>query len=306
MISFDDVTLLVLGVASIRQIIAQNFDLPIPNKFRWIIYDKKSNQQPVLCKRAYEVNKIKESDDIKKDPLNEWLGVVSRNIKNYPGGIRHGSEGRGIESNYFIDTLAASYSEKDLKAMVFVIHHLIRQSLDYTADFDFVICRKNGNTKLAENVFKYAGDDVIMVCYHDMRSKFPMHPHYSAEYLNSDYENLARLCEEAEKRDTSHRLNGIVIDCSVSTGKGLKKMINAFNEMVDKNHLNINPIEHAFVMHTNGKFDDSDINFELHRLVDMDETARRLIHEASAKGTETAYRPVKEYLKAQKLYNPLK
>lgn len=302
--TFDDIVLTILGIASVRQAIAQNFDLPIPSKLRWIIYDKKADRQPVLCKRAHELSQSMEAAKY-GDPLDEWLGVVGRNIKHYPGGIMHGSEGKKIKSDYFVDTLAASYSGKDLKAMAFIVRRIISANMDDPTDIDFVVCRKNGNTKLVERVFQDAGDNVTMICYHDKRSGFPMHVHYSAEYLNSDYENLERLREAAAVRDSMHKLNGIVIDCSVSTGNGLNKMIKAFNTMVKDNNLNINPIEHAFVMHTNGGFNDEGIDFRLHRLVDMDETTRKLVHDASDKGTKDAYKSVKAYLKSKKLYHPL-
>lgn len=304
-IDFDSLTLAVLGVLSLRQIFAQNTDIPIPAPWRYIFYDKKSDSQPVLCRRRHELNKAMAEGYDGQEPIDVWLGIAARNIKFYPGGLTHGSANKRIESKYFIDTLAASYKDRDLDAMVFIIRKLIQSKMDEIGDIDFILCRKNGNTKLAERVHGVAGPETTLICYHDKRSGFPMYAHDAVEYLNSDYENIDRLREAADERDSSYKLNGIVIDCSVSSADGLDTMIKKFNEMVGRNGLNINPVKHAFVMHTHKIFDDTSISFKLHRFVDMDEEIRRLICDASNKGTKEAYKQVKKYLKSQKLYHPI-
>lgn len=196
--------------------------------------------------------------------------------------------------------MEASYIKHDLNLMKMAILRLIRES-GYVSDIDFILFLKNGNQTLAREVFKDARD-ITYICKSDEHSSyFPAEDPDSIDKYSIQYENLDSLITRARSVDNDSRLNGIVIDCSISTGVGLTDSINHFNNLIEKdNTLFINKIEHAFVLYCHQDFDDSNVSFTLHRYFDMDEEIREMIYkeikESDNKGVgaKNVYKKLKE------------
>ena len=287
---WDKITLGFLSLITIRQLVAQNFDIPL-KKLRWLIYDTKS---PVLCRRAYETSKQFENLGTNKQCLIGLLSLASRHIKNYPDGLLHGRNGgHAVESKYFINTLEASYNEYDLSVMTTAIRRLIANS-GRESNVDFVLCLKNGNQILARNIY-HGNDNIKYICKLDQSiSNYPIKPVEAAHENTIVYENLDVLLKTADM--ATDNLNGIAIDCSVSSGFGLSESIKNFNEMVKKYKLRINPIADAFVLFCHRQIDETEFSFNLHRFFDMDEEIRKSIY-ANSNGTgwqEEVFKSIQE------------
>lgn len=302
-ISFDDITLFFLGIFSIRQLIAQNMDIPLPKKMRWLIYDKKDSTPPVLCRRAYNLNQLTPENCSNHSIIDKLLELGGHHIKYYQDGLAHGrSSGTQVQSKYFINTLEASYNEKDLSTMTTAIRHLIANSELPSKQIDFILCLKSGNHILARNIYKDVDNDMIYICRLDGHSSnYPMKPNAEAHLYSVQFENLDTLLDTAKNARTG-KLNGIAIDCSVSTGIGLKEGIKQFNMIIDRDNLNINKIEHAFVLYAHQPFDDDSCHeFKLHRYYDMNEGIRELIYNVSKGINNYQYKDVYKELKDSNL-----
>lgn len=296
---FEIVTLVFLFVLKIRDLVAQNFELPISNRWRWLIYNKKE-RDPVLCSRIYERTQLFNDGASIKSIIQRILIMDGKHIKKFPDGYFHRLKfATEIRSEYFINSLEASYMEDDLNVMTLAIRRLLEESNLH--NIDFVLFLKNGNQMLARNIFKN-DRSIIYICKIDEHSSYiPQGASPSIGSYSIQYENLDWLLASANANTNNRNLNGIAIDCSISTGEGLKDSINHFNSLLEANrNLRINKIEHAFILYCHNKdFDDSSISFKLHRYFDMDEEIRRMIYEEISLSDN-------KIAGAKKVYNSLK
>lgn len=298
MITMDNIILILLGIITIRQLIAQNFDIPLPNKFKWLLYNKQDLCPPVLCRRIYNINSTFKDDRPSSKVIEELLSLDCRHVKYYPAGIRHGRIAK-IDSKYFINTLEASYCERDLEIMTKALQGLIAKS-GLSTDVDFILFLKSGNQLLANSI--YPGDaNIIRVCRIDGGREFhPLDIASKPGAFSILYENLDRLLEAANDLPSGEKLTGIVVDCSISSGHGITECIKSFNAFVKDHKLAINPIKDAFVLYSHKPYSDNP-DFTLHRYFDMNEGIREMIFNTSndriTKSPELIYkRLVKEKL----------
>lgn len=300
-LDFNEIILFFLGIFSVRQLIAQNIDIPLPSKWRWLIYNKKDLVQPVLCRRAYEMNSLAAKKQSSSSIIEKLLELDSRHIKYYEDGLGHGRSTR-IQSKYFINTLEASYNEDDLGTMTSAIHSLITSSNLPSHKIDFVLYLKSGNQILARNIFKNVDRDMIYICrLDDSSSSYPLRPNVAAHMFSVQFENLDTLLQAAQNARNG-KLTGIVVDCSISTGGGIKSAIKQFNQLIEQENLNINKVEHAFVLYAHKPFQDDECkDFTLHRFFDMDEETRELIYRMYKGEDNIGCAEVYDHLKRQQL-----
>jgi len=268
--------LVILFILKIRDLIAQNFNLSIPRKWKWLIYNKKS-QNPVLCSRVYERDKTFGGNESNKIIIERLLIMDGKHIKKFDDGYFHRRKyASEIKSQYFINSLEASYNHEDLNSMTIAIRRLIQEN--GPQKIDFVLFLKNGNQTLAKNIFKN-DRSIIYVCKTDEYSSYvPQGNILPMGSYSIQYENLDSLLSAANM-NMSTNLVGVAIDCSISTGEGLKDIIQHFNNLLDENqNLKINKIEEAFILYTYKKIDDRTLEFKLHRFFDMDEDIRKMIY----------------------------
>lgn len=274
---FETIILMLLSIITIRSLIAQNFDIPLAPRFKWIIYNKK-DQNPVLCSRVYERNQGFNNGSSVKSIIERLLIMDGKHTKKFNDGYFHRHKfSTEMRSEYFINSLEASYVDYDLNIMTIAIQRLIEES--GLANIDFVLFLKNGNYKLAQSVFN-KDRTIIYICKIDETSSYiPKGTTIPIDKYSIQYENLDCLLNAANSIGNRPNLTGIAIDCSISTGVGLKDSITHFNELLDSNpKIKINKIQHAFILYSHQVFDDADINFKLHRYFDMNEEIRTLIY----------------------------
>ncbi len=298
MVTMDNVILALLGLITIRQLVAQNFDIPLPDRLKWLLYNKKDLNPPVLCRRIYDINSTFNDKRPSSAVIEDLLALDCRHVKYYPGGIMHGRRAL-ISSDYFINTLEASYNEQDLEIMVKAIRALIAKS-NLATDIDFILFLKSGNQILANNIYP-RDSNIIHICRIDGGKGFqPLKTTQNPSDFSILYENLDRLLEVAKIRQSGEKLTGIVVDCSVSSGSGIANCIKDFNDFVKRHHLAINPIKDAFVLYSHKPYTDNS-DFTLHRYFDMDEDIRKMIYEASAHNGNDSPQTIYKKLNEKKL-----
>lgn len=298
----DKIILILLGIITIRQLIAQNFDIPLPNGFKWILYNKRDLQPPVLCRRIYDINQTFQDDRSSSEVIEELLALDSRHIKYYPEGIRHGRTTM-IGSKYFINTLEASYCEKDLRIMSKALQGLIARS-GLTTDVDFILFLKSGNQLLANSIYPEASN-IIRVCRIDGGKEFhPLKVKTDPGDFSILYENLDQLLQVAEALPAGDKLTGIVVDCSVSSGKSIDKCIKSFNILIQEHNLAINPIQDAFVLYAHKPYVDKS-DYTLHRYFDMNEEIRQMIYQMSTHNVAKSEKMIYRKLAKEKLIKDL-
>lgn len=296
---FETITLIVLFILKIRDIVAQNFELPIPRQWKWLIYNRRK-QEPVLCSRIYERSQTFNEGSTIRSIIERLLIMDGKHIKKFPDGYFHRHKfATEIKSEYFINTLEASYIEEDLNIMTLAIRRLLEGSGLH--NIDFVLFLKNGNQMLAQNIFR-EDKSIIYICKIDEHSSYvPQGATIPIDSYSIQYENLDRLLHFAKMKN--EKLTGVAIDCSISTGEGLKDSINHFNNLLKNNkNLRINKIKHAFILYCHKDFDDATIPFKLHRYFDMDEEVRKMIFEEIAQSENKALGAthIYKYLKKKK------
>lgn len=284
-ITLNSIIIFLLGVLSIRDIIAKNFAIPKNKKWSFLFYNKSDIDKIPLCYKRYELSIKKQSISYRK-MIENLLFLASCHAKKFNNGLVHGRFKKGmIQSKYFINTLEASYNDNDLKIMKAAITKLV-QNEENVWDIDFVLGMKIGNSILSNS---FAQDfDAIGVCFISLDKAT------QAVTLNEDndkvdslslvFENIDKIIEIANSK--TKPLNGIVVDCSVSSGEGLKQCVMQFNKLIDEGTLgNVRKIEHAFVLysHQNSDLDQRLENVcKVHRFFDMDEDIRAGIYEKIA------------------------
>ncbi len=287
-INFDTIIIFMLGILSIRDMISKNFDIPKDKKWSWIFYNKSEKSQIPPCFKRHEIfNKPSTIDTY--SIIDNLLLVASRHIKKFDNGLVHGRFSKeAIPSNYYINTLEAAHDKYEIGIMKAALIKLI-QKCGTTNDLDFIISLKSGNDYLARNfaqeleiihcVKSNIGSKVKAVVINGEENK--------RQSLSLMYENMDALLDYASK--SSEPLNGIIIDCSLSTGAGIKDCVTHFNSMIEEKVItNINKIEHAYVLYAHQH--DTDLLFEkackINRFFDMDEQLRASIFQNIALKTD--------------------
>ena len=294
----DNIVLIMLGIITVRQLIAQNFDIPLPDRLKWILYNKRDLQPPVLCRRIHNINQTFQDNRASSEVIEDLLALDCRHVKYYPGGIRHGRTAL-VNSEYFINTLEASYFEQDLAVMVKALQALIARS-GLSTEVDFILFLKSGNQLLANNIYP-EDSRVIRICRIDGGNEFyPLKTRTEPGDFSILYENLDKLLQTAETLQPGDRLTGIVVDCSISSGNGITECIKSFNELISKHKLAINPIKDAFVLYSHRPYSDR-ADFTLHRYFDMNEKIREMIYEASRQPDEESLNKIYKELVQKRL-----
>lgn len=295
------IILAILTLLTIRDILTKNFAIPKRKKWSWIFYNRNELEKIPPCYRRYELSE-KSANFTPRKIIEELLLLTQRHIKRFDQGLVHGRFQKGINSKYFINTLEASHNKYDLDIMATAITKLIQINQEIW-NIDFVISLKSGNVILAK---KIADDyDLIHICKENLEKTTQAvtlpNSDERLESISLKYENFDKLVLKAST-SIGKPLNGIIIDCSISTGHGIDDCVTSFNKLISDGILkNINPVKNVFVLHChqdlskNNPFQDK---FNLHRFFDMNEQIREIIFETKDMGIIKVY----DELKKQKLF----
>lgn len=263
---FDRIILILLSIATIRKIIADNFNFPIDKKWSWILYDKK---EVPYC---YQLNKLQNEENKIIYNSNIFLNliVLLGNHTKYFINKVYCDRNKTLQIHYMVNTLEASHNRQELQIMTDIVKALYYKRIHTNPNepIDFIISIKGGNVLLVNNFINSIGDEIIHITFN--RNLFyeslgitGSNDHDRKVGKEFKFENINEIIRLSETNRNVRKLNGMVIDCSFSSGDGILQCVKNFKEIVEKENLNINTnlSVRTIYSHVN-----NDISSELERL----------------------------------------
>lgn len=298
---FDTVILFLLGLDSVRMIVAILGIVKPTSKYSWLIYGRYdiNIMERALIQLGYSVDlakeitkdisalskKVKDNSGINAKNASEKLIVLlSKYITYFKKPINYG--GKSIsKSLYYINTMEISHNENDLNELTAIMLNLM---IDNNIDMpDFIIVPKGGNLLFAQAVAKYLKAELIVVKDNEDKSTVIAPGQALSEaVIRVNFEGSYSVLNKS--KNSKKKLNGYLVDCNTSGGTQLLSAIKKFNEMIDTCNLNISKPQKAFVLFRADK-DKGDIdqkfhelNCKLYRYFDLDEESKGLIYKAAS------------------------
>lgn len=171
-----------------------------------------------------------------------------------------------------VNTLEASHNRQELQIMTDIVKALYYKRIHTNPNepIDFIISIKGGNVLLVNNFINSIGDEIIHITFN--RNLFyeslgitGSNDHDRKVGKEFKFENINEIIRLSETNRNVRKLNGngMVIDCSFSSGDGILQCVKNFKEIVEKENLNINTnlSVRTIYSHVN-----NDISSELERL----------------------------------------
>lgn len=239
------------GIIGIRDLIANNFNIPRDKKWSWIFYNRIEESVP----RCYQLNKInKEKTPMPYDSelLPKLLVVLGNHTKYFEEGVFCDRD-RRIRIKHLVSTLEASHNCDDIKVMVDIIEKMYFE-VSMKVNVDFVISLKGGNVLLVNKLVEKYSNELIHLTYNRnlFFESFGIVSSNSKDVFTGmelKFENMDELIRIAKL--SGRKLNGMILDCSYSSGTGIIQCVKEFKEILEENSImNINPISEVRVIYS--------------------------------------------------------
>lgn len=193
-----------------------------------------------------------------------------------------------VNTSVIINTMEASLLEESCLLMAELLLAIYTRKLLRNGQIDFVIVPKSGNPILAKKLADML-NAICLVCKSDKDSSHVMPGEHSSNLHNSITLNIEGFTYLKSKADSSEvPLNGILVDCNCSGGKGLLKTALEFNRVANSTGANIKPVEHGMVLFRadtdlspfdfDFKFRNAATPLTIARYVDLSEELKRRLH----------------------------
>lgn len=311
--NLDRIMLILLWLLSVRDLLAKNIDIPKDKKWSWLFYNNKEIKQAPGC---YQLSKVIENSvpiSKKSDLMTQLIIVLGEHTKYFEEKAFCDRDKR-IRVNYLVSTLEASYIKKHLNVLVDIVEKMISE-LSNPVPLDFIISLKGGNVLLVEKLISMHKNEITHLTYNrnlffeafgvSLSNEHDLMAGRSLQFENFD--ELIRI-----SKLSNHSLNGIILDCSFSSGKGIIACVEDFKNAIESNNININPIKQVRTIYSHiGE----DIQQELNKyqcsieyLFSLDEEIRRRLYDDIKmqtdieKKSENAKAILKE-IERKRLYN---
>lgn len=240
---FDRITLILLSIATIRKIIADNFNFLKGTKWSWILYDKK---EVPYC---YQLSKIKNQEiriKYSSDLLVNIIIILGNHTKYFINKV-YCDRQKTIQVHYMVNTLEASHNKQELQIMTDMAKLFYNEKIQSNPDnpIDFIISIKGGNVLLVSNLINSLGNEIIHLTFnrnlfYESMGVVESNDHDRKVGKDIKFENINELIRLSEANKNLRKLNGMIIDCSYSSGDGILQCVKNFKEIVDNENLNIN------------------------------------------------------------------
>jgi len=296
---FITITLIILGIAGVRDIIAFTGIIPIDTKFSWLIYGKYDEQiiQRVLTNLGYTkierkriiagMTKRERGVLTAQNPIDccNMLIDVIRNCIIKTGDMIYGS----TATKYYIHTMMGSQNEDFLKTMsdLFIYMILYNAKNRKLPMPDYIIVPKNGNPLLGKYIADKLGIKYILHKSSNEKSFAKTQGNYTNKFeldFQINYEGAYYL-------DKNKKLSGIVLDCNTSGGTQLLNAADEFNDLIEQLKLKFEPIKSIYtlfkvddIIHNNKKIDENfnTKGYKLYRYFDLDEDIKQIIYDSNS------------------------
>lgn len=279
----DQIILLLLGIFSVRDLLAKNVDIPKDKKWSWLFYNSKEIKQSPSC---YQLSKVIDNSmpiSIKSDPMIQLLIVLGEHTKHFEEKVFCDRD-KKISVNYLVSTLEASYVKKDLNVLINIAEKMISE-LSNPTPLDFIISLKGGNVLLVDKLVNMHKNEIIHLTYNRnlFYQSFGVSLSNENDLMTSrslQFENFDELIRIS--RLSNRPLNGVILDCSYSSGKGIIACVEDFNNAIDSYTINVNPIKQVRTIYSHVG---EDIQKELNEyqccikyLFSLDEEVREMLY----------------------------
>lgn len=293
---FDTVILFLLGLDSVRMIVAILGIVKPTSKYSWLIYGRYdiNIMERALLQLGYSVDlakeitddisdlsrKIKDNSGINEGNASEKLIILlSRYFTYFEKPINYG--GKSIsKSLYYINTMEISHNENVTSIM---LNLMIDNNIDMP---DFIIVPKGGNLLFAQAVAKCLNAELIVVKdSEDKSSVIAPGQALSEAVIRVNFEGSYSVLNKS--KNSKKKLIGYLVDCNTSGGTQLLSTLKKFNEMIDACKMNILKPQKAFVLfradRDKGDIDQKfgELNCKLYRYFDLDEQSKGQIYNAT-------------------------
>lgn len=268
---FNFITLIILSIATIRKIIADNFNIPINKKWSWILYDKKE------IPYCYQLNKIqieKKSLKYNSNLLLSFIILLGNHTKHFNNDV-YCDRDKKIPLKYMVNTLEASHNEYELQIMTDLLKkaYLRNASSNFNNHVDFIISIKGGNVLLVNNLIKNLGNEILHITFnrnlfYDSIGVTDSDDHDRTFGNEIKFENLNELIRLSKTNRPNRPLNGMIIDCSYSSGDGIIQCIENFQKIIQCENLNVNKSLTVLTLYSHVNKDISDKILQLQSKID--------------------------------------
>lgn len=294
----NEIILFLLGLDSLRMIIAMLGVMKPTWKYSWLIYGRYdlNIMEAALLELGYNQNvakeiindfsstaiKLQENSLVKENnACQKLIALLSKYIINFNKPINYGGTSL-TTSCYYINTMEAAHNPKDLKELSDIMLYLIISQINTV---DFIIVPKGGNLLFAQELAKNLRTELIVVKDEEDKSTvITSDEYYTEDIIRVNFEGSISILNKS--KNSSKKLSGILVDCNTSGGSQLLSSLKKFNEVIDICNLNISKLNKAFVLfrvdEDKGDIDQKfkDLNCKLYRYFDLDESTKKQIHDA--------------------------
>lgn len=280
------VILVVLGIFSIRDIIAAFANVPRNNKwyskfiygnhdenliekvlFDWGFTDKTTKEINNSMKNIAKRSKMKKAEN----SFERLILLLARYTMAFPNDINYSKD---INSRYYVDTMEASTDSDDLNEMTELMVTLINKTKK--ANPAVIVVPKGGNVELAQSVAMKYGAKLVVVKDKNDDSRATTIDSSTKECYKVNIEGSWELFEH-------HKGHAILIDCNTSKGTQLINAVSEFNAAVNCG-MKVKAITDVFVLYRvddgntqiNNMFKDK--NCVLHRYFDLNEEYKEQLY----------------------------
>lgn len=228
--------------------------------------------------------KLDKEKELSEKCISPLTSLLSRYTFVFPREVKYGED----RTRYYINTLGASLSERDLRIMTWYILNLVSKKLQ---EIDFVVSPKTGNVLLGYSVAKELDALFLIVKSTEERSRVKgVNNEEILTEINIEGSNfLLEKVKNLEGSADNKALKGIIVDCNFSGGTQILTCYKELKRVLDSKGVSKKRVELKNVF-TLFKVDSSPINSELQRLVDsgslyiyryfdLDEKAKEILYQ---------------------------
>lgn len=248
----DRIILLLLGILSIRDIISKNFDIPKNKRWSWLFYNSKDIHNVPYCYQLSKINSNRTPISYKSNLLTQLILILGNHTKHFEEGVFCDRNGL-IRVNYLVSTLEASHIKEELDVMTDFLEKMYYE-LCSEMNIDFIISLKGGNVILVEHLINLHKDNILHLTYNRnlLFESFGIsnaNKNDVLEGMSLKFENMDELIRLS--KINKRKLNGIILDCSFSSGTGIVECVEDFNDIINNYGIsNVNPIKEVRTLYS--------------------------------------------------------
>lgn len=290
------IILLVLALATLRNVIAHFLSIPADKPWSWVFYPQYDKQllRQLLRELGIDEEVVRTQIRRSRSTVNvavraetSLVELLSKYIVTTENELYYGHGGL-FKSRFYVNTMDAALNSDDLRTMADLIADLVYRREDRPIP-DYVLTPKAGNPLLGRKFAEM--HRLISVLGKDPaeNSYARIDPADAQLSLLVNFEGARWLLRNAAQTP-SKALRGILVDCNATSGTQVLGAIRAFNDNLKAfqretaSCTNIDPIGEAYILFSPNHGDALDRAFRQHGIVchryfDLEEDLKRELYE---------------------------